>query len=880
MKRKLTAIVLFIILILSAAGSVVWAEPVSPSAGAENDPQLQLLMPASYEEYLQLTAPTDFAISERYLAIADKTSGQTASIYILDKSTDTYRTFSMNTPNSITSLNFYTSGGTDYLFFIIPSNLVYYLDLSKADLNGTQTNLDAIAPSVMLINGSEIFYSKTTENSSSLFHAVLETTSEGMLISDDKNILAQGGTLATGSARFCILDGQVYVSENNTVHKCSADGIETVMQINHPIEQFAMIGQSSILYSDAWNDLYYNNGTEVIQTNCSVIKYYQGKVYVIYRDSICGLDVSQETPAFNDYRIDQYADTANRIGQDAKDLSLWGNKLVIADQANRRVLIYDKTKGQSPYSVIDGVEFGQIVCAGKNTFAVSDTSRVFIYDYDGTRLVTLERLDFASVIHGLAYSYGNYYIVGEGNKSMYVFPETGTDSSSLRPAKNENEENFVNLSVSADIFGNVYVLRGNSVYGYTAQTFEEGNSGEYVCAFSKTPSKILCDYKGNIYACTSDSILRYDATDKSQTVFSIKSQLNELAYNGGASTAVSFAISFENSEMYILSDGFIAKAENLGIASVNNLSAAETYESIFVSGTDKNSADNTLVRTDINCVGIRLDFSSFTQTASVLPCGEYVRFDTERIGVLLADTDYGAVVLFHELQANDNNPITNRSYEIYLLPKGTAYASLGTQYYTAKETNSMATVSNDVGLYKYPAMYKFRTGEDGTAQLLGKIADLKQGAKVVVLGELNPGSHILDAERYSFIAVTANGETVYGFIPSNYLIETGESATAEGSFVYRNLIKDATVTLYKGTDTLLLQNRERLQVYGTANDSGLIFVAYVDENENTYTGWIEENLLEKEDSSIIAVLVIVPLVSAVVLFSVCYLILRKQPTLQ
>ena len=68
--------------------------------------------------------------------------------------------------------------------------------------------------------------------------------------------------------------------------------------------------------------------------------------------------------------------------------------------------------------------------------------------------------------------------------------------------------------------------------------------------------------------------------------------------------------------------------------------------------------------------------------------------------------------------------------------------------------------------------------------------------------------------------------------------------------------------------------------YGTANESDLIFVAYVDANGNIYTGWIEEALLEKEDSSIIAVLVIVPLVSAVVLFSVCYLILRKQPTLQ
>ncbi len=44
------------------------------------------------------------------------------------------------------------------------------------------------------------------------------------------------------------------------------------MEVNNPIEQFAMIGENQILYSDAWNDLYYNNNTNMIQTNCSGIK--------------------------------------------------------------------------------------------------------------------------------------------------------------------------------------------------------------------------------------------------------------------------------------------------------------------------------------------------------------------------------------------------------------------------------------------------------------------------------------------------------------------------------------------------------------------------------------------------------------------------------
>ena len=873
MKRKLTAIILFIILILSMAGSVVWAEPVSSTTG-NSQTQLGLLLPESYEQYLKLTAPTDFALSEKYIAIADKTTGQTASIYILDRSSNIYKTFTFNTPNSITSLNFYSDGGTDYLFFIVPSNLVYYLDLSEENLTGTEQLLSEIAPSVMLIHGKEIFYSKTTEGSSSLFHASLN----GLTVENETDILS-GATLQTGNARFSLYEGQVYVSESNKIYKCYADHIDktTTAAITYDsIEQFAMIGQNEVLYSNSGNLLYYSNETQSIANSCSVIKYYEGKIYVIYGDGISGFNAA--TKKFNNYRIDKYADTANRIGQDAKDVSLWGNRLVITDQTNRRVLIYDKTNMQTPYSVIDGIEFGQIVCAGKDTFAVSDTSQVLIYDYNGELRVTLAKSLFDSVIHGIAYSYGNYYIVGEGNRNAYIFPETGTDSEQLDPGV--NLQTSACTSVTADIFGNLYVLQGDSVYRYTADTFGKEVTGEHICTFSEAPVKILCDYVGNIYACTADSILCYSVADEKITDYKIGTELNALVYNNGASSAVSFALSFENSEIYILSDGFIAKTESFGIASLNNLSAAQTYEKIFVSGTDKNSADNTLIRANKDCVGIRLDFSTFTKDSAVLPCGDYMRFSEEKIGTVLAETDYGAVVLFHELHENDENPITNRSYEIYLLPKGSNYESLGTTYYTPKGTNFMATISNDVGLYKYPAMHKFRTNSDGTAEILGKITELKQGTQVFVLGELNPGSGILDAGSYSFILVKTETGDLYGFVPTSYLIQTGEGATAEGSFVFRNLIEGATVTLYRNTDTLLLQNRERLQVYGEANESDLIFVAYVDANGNTYTGWIEEALLEKEDNSIIAVLVIVPLVSAVVLFSVCYLILRKQPTLQ
>ena len=276
-----------------------------------------------------------------------------------------------------------------------------------------------------------------------------------------------------------------------------------------------------------------------------------------------------------------------------------------------------------------------------------------------------------------------------------------------------------------------------------------------------------------------------------------------------------------------------------------------------------------LVRAEQGCVSVLLDMNALYQKPSVLPCLNAERMSEARTGVVLAQTEYGVLALFYNY--SEEGVATTRSYELRLLLENGGYTLLGTQYYTSAAYS--ATLSNDVGLYRYPLL---QTGSGDGLQPFGVTMQLNGGESVYVLGTLTPEAGVLDADSYSVVRVSRDGQFYYGFVPTGYLVETGESSLREEEFVYRPLKKDSTVVL----GGLTLEKEEMLKVYGEADSNGMVFVAYEDADGNVYTGMIREDLLQQPDNSIIAVLVIVPLVTAAVLFSVCYLFLRRQPTLQ
>ena len=101
------------------------------------------------------------------------------------------------------------------------------------------------------------------------------------------------------------------------------------------------------------------------------------------------------------------------------------------------------------------------------------------------------------------------------------------------------------------------------------------------------------------------------------------------------------------------------------------------------------------------------------------------------------------------------------------------------------------------------------------------------------------------------------------------------------NFHYQQLKKGKSVTLESEQGArITLENKERLKVYDGATDKeGYCLVSY-EKDGVVYFGEIKTSSLSEASPLVIVTLVIVMVVTAAVLLSVCYLLLRRKPTLE
>ena len=342
----------------------------------------------------------------------------------------------------------------------------------------------------------------------------------------------------------------------------------------------------------------------------------------------------------------------------------------------------------------------------------------------------------------------------------------------------------------------------------------------------------------------------------------------------GADSAVAkdFAFDFENGEVYVLSDGFIVKAD-LGAnapASLKNIAADGLHAALHGSAAD---TDGLLVTVPAGSVAVQLDAGAVTQSAAVLPYADYERVESARTGVKICDIEAGTVVAFYEYTpAASSDAYPEREYTLCLILGDTAAAG---GYYTAQSYGARTT--NDISLLRFPTMH---VGNSDNA-----IARLAKGTGVTVLGKVSlpasaQGGFGLDTD-YAYVRASVDGETVYGYIPLGYTVENSASSGGLGTdeFVYRNVKKGESITLWMGELSLDLSDRERVKMYGEANEEGEVFVTYANES-GTWSGYVPEDSLYEAPSSATITLVVILLVTAAVLASGCYLLLRKPPMLQ
>ncbi len=868
MKKSILAIILSIGLLAAQCGAFsAYAQEDGTAAQTDAAATYELFLPETYEQYLELEAPSDFAVNDEYIAIADQPRAGNSAIYIYSKSENRYARYEHDNNNTISELYFYRADdGKTYLFFFGAIGTVSWLDCENVANHGT-VDTD-ITPYAMIISGSDIYYTQANTTQSDAYHSAIEETNGGFSIQKSTEpFLFEENHKLSGDATFCEYNGNVYLADEKQIYACSPDGLTKWYSLSlNSVSSFAITGgnEKQIVYVHAEN--MYVNDDKTFLGEFSVVKLFDGMIYVIEKDKVRRFDLS--TSSFTEYMIGKFSDYSNRLNN-ALDISSYGNKTVIADHGNKRVSVY--SKGFTLYPMQYPAE---IVCAGENYFLAVAGSVAYLYDYEEpSQAAKTFNLDSAAV--GVAYSFGKFCIVTTSGSNTY---EIDTDSLTVTGSGTPNITSPLNLT--ADLYGNLYVLTANGqVNRYTRDQFlsKTTASSELVAQFGDGVHDLFVDYSGTVYAASDNAIYVGSASLK------IDAKLSEAVYSGSQKAVEAFAFEQEYGTLCILSDGFVVKA-GLGDnapKSLKNISTEGLYDTIH-SAANEQSAQGLYVTVPAGSTMLSLNAQTMDENTQVISYSDYFKLDADRAGIRIAELNgAGTVVAFFEY-VPEQKPTgetgyspTQRNYSLCLVLGDVDKQSVGGAFNDITDFTGYTT--NQVGLYRFPTMSLGKQNNPVTTQTLSKNQAVTVLAKLN--GNVDGGSAAYGLDSDYYFVKTQDG--AYGFVPARYVLPYNPAPGGSTDFSYRDLAKGKSVTLYAEDGTpLTLSNREQLKVYGTADENGMIYAEYTDTNGTLYSGYIEESALYRARESVVIVLVAVTLVTAAVLSSVCYLILRKQPTLQ
>lgn len=923
MKRALKALITILCaLALACSGTAVFAQSGADEAGgytdavsafadaersarAEKTETWELFLPSSSEQFLPLNDLKDVAFNDSYIAVSDYTENGTGVIYIFNRSTQSYAVYSESINTSYSSLCFYEN----YLFFILDDLSISYIDCTSLNNDEVVTATlltnslgTTVSANSLIINGNTLFCARKPQDSFSVNSYTITLQNGNFTASDESKNLAPNlpSPLPSNQPYFSIYNEQVFYSIGNAIYSVDTQS-RLQCETSNTIASFAII-DSTCYYSVTDSHYLYTRSLDSTATTIDEpvtidgspisgvlkLRYNEQENLLYFVTSSSVKAFSPTANSYTGYEITQYSSSPNRLGENAADISLYGNHVVIADHSNSRILLYNNETTTFTSITLSSVT-PSIVVAGKDSFLVSNGTSVYFYSYEGAKIFSYSFSNFEGSIIDCAYSYNAYYIITSTPRTYQIF-ETITDGSySYSLSAPGTISNIVPSALTTDINGNLWVLSQNTAYEYTVENFLSNNgSRSDSISFGTTILDILVDYEGTVYGLTEDSVLVGGATDARQLDLS-----SYVSYADDAA-AVAFAFGFTTDEAYVLTDaGFLVKWSG-GIASLDTIDENGAYSALTGALTDENGGADAygdlLVTISADAVLVSLDESALT-AENYLPAAGYARAGEARVGVKvtdIADPDggntIGTLVALYEYLPGSGAQGSQHTYSLCLVLGEGAQPLASSEYYTdtADTADYAGYTTNAVGLYNLPLMR-----QSGDTAYLAYRLELAKNTRVTVVGTVSlpaptTGGYGLDAD-YCFVSYSADGQTVYGFVPASYLNASPSSGiTGSGSaeITYRHIAEGESVTLYDDAENArVFENEELLTVYGEADENGLVFVRYTADGIS-YSGWIEEALLAEASEFGIWVLVAVTIVTAAVLASACYLVLRKPPVME
>lgn len=796
----------------------------------------QLFLPASYEQYLSLSNPTDVAVCEKYIAVADG-----STIYVCERETQTYGSFNVGGSVTVDKIQFSDENDLYYS----DSGLTFH-KLVLSDLEDIQESR-LYALSSFLIVGEKLYAATTVGSSSELRELALDGSS---IV---ENVDKFGEIPYNITLCMTYNDGVLYCAANSTVY-CYEN--KQFTQFYHLDKSNTISGLTSICALNG--NLYFTenntanrNGLYLSEDETSelldgrngftALTAYKNRLYAVCGKSVIEYSVSGNSATPTGYEISADSSSVNRLSG-AEESVRAGNLLVTADAINRRVSVYDFSTGV--YSEIACSDTPSHVATDGKTIAVSCGSAIYTATYADKTFTLAETLPLSTPVKGLACIFGNVFYITANRYGMVggtadLYYAYGTPK-----------------CMTNDLYGNIYVsYEDGSVYSFTEDAFLSQQSGSLYRTISGGHTSLRADFEGNLYYLSNGAL--YKNGEEFATIDG-----GDFVYltDGTNATPVSFALGFEESEVYFNFGNYIVKSHSdaLDVPSLDRIATDGIANQVFA----VHGADGLLVNVSANEVGVVINLDEL-RGAEYFPYESYSRLTGESQGVLLGETASGDDTKGYYLVLLTNG----WSYTATLFQKR-AVNAIEEEYWREPEENERTQFYLSSGVHSYYAPCLEDALQEET---------LPRGTSVTVLGYLTAPEK--EYALVSYADTSSAARTVKtGYVPQSFLSAVPPlSADGEEYLpIYLKASKDGVLFHAEDGEELLVT--ERTAAKAVKNEDGTYTVTIEKDGKVYVAEGVEESQIDWKDSDAlrIALIIILSTLALVIIGAYIFLLPRKS----
>ena len=747
--KKSVLTILSVCTLAAACCSFASVSPAKNTAMAEDTETgvNGLLLPSEYENYLDLTAPSDVAVCDDFKAIADGNA-----IYIYDEANGVYReyTHAPNTvdpsKNRVTKLQF---DDADNLYFLDASTALYRLPnadlLAPETASATDTTFTC---STFILQGNTLYFTNVTTQTqlSKVPLDNLDKTAVYTLVDE----LSSKPTLTFWDGELYYTDSGKYLYKINPEATAPAETFVAAF----PAELVSIsVNSGAFSYTDIDGNFSVRDLSALTSAkDASEVPQIFGKsdqftslcvcnefVYAVNGAAVWEYSVSEQN--FTEAEICSFSSSIHRLN-DAKQLLLTDEKLFIADDGNNRVSVYDVRTAsfQTPIEVTLSASY---LAANERTLLLANQTQAALYDLSSENYsASLWAYNgFIGELAGVAEVYGRYYFATENNR--YYMLEQGENGWALTADVSKTYTRQTGF-LTADAYGYLYTVSGNDVYRYTEADFLNPSSqtGEKICGtLPADTTAFAVDYEQNLYALSQNEIYKFTLqADGSYAQTNIDT--NKKFVYGDTPTKNAFTFGIEENIAYILCDnGYIVQTDEFALPTVKNIPVNAVDQAVF----SAESATVTIVKTLPNALLVEFDLAKLNG-ATVFPYLSYKRSEAPCTALKIGETDKYNLIAVFDKESN--------AYSTYLTLK-TVSPEYDGEYNVeyAEAERQTAWLTNAIALYKFPYLTRLLT-----------VTELPRGGEVTLLGEIGE----LDHEYYYVSFTDEQGEQKTGYIPKSY----------------------------------------------------------------------------------------------------------------